>query len=88
MTLNMDYDGTMRRITFNTDDALDKVVNSFKENHFIDEKSMDIHFDVQRESYSNVLSVKIIINDLYYFDGQELCIDCVEQRLERVEYCG
>lgn len=23
--------------------------------------------------------------DLYHFDGQELCIDCIEKRLERVE---
>lgn len=25
---------------------------------------------------------------IYYFDGQELCIDCIEKRLERVEYNG
>lgn len=25
------------------------------------------------------------IDDLYYFDNQELCLDCIEQRLERVE---
>ena len=24
--------------------------------------------------------------DLYHFDGQQLCIDCIEHRLERVEY--
>lgn len=23
---------------------------------------------------------------LYYFDWQELCLDCIEARLERVEY--
>lgn len=23
--------------------------------------------------------------DLYYFDGQELCIDCIIQQLEKVE---
>lgn len=23
--------------------------------------------------------------DLYYFDGEELCIDCIEERLEKVE---
>ena len=28
------------------------------------------------------------VNDLYNFDGLELCIDCIEHRLERVEYCG
>lgn len=22
---------------------------------------------------------------LYYYDGQELCIDCIEKRLEKVE---
>jgi hypothetical protein len=27
-------------------------------------------------------------NSIYYFDGQELCIDCIENRLERVEYNG
>ena len=26
------------------------------------------------------------VEDLYHFDGEELCIDCVEKRLERVEY--
>ena len=26
------------------------------------------------------------VENLYYFDGQELCIDCIEHRLERVEY--
>lgn len=26
------------------------------------------------------------VDDLYYFDGQELCIDCIEHKLERVEY--
>ena len=26
------------------------------------------------------------VDDLYYFDGQELCIDCIEHRLERVAY--
>ena len=26
------------------------------------------------------------IEDLYHFDGEELCISCIEQRLERVEY--
>jgi hypothetical protein len=26
------------------------------------------------------------VDDLFLFDGQELCIDCVEPRLERVEY--
>ena len=26
------------------------------------------------------------VDNLYYFDGQELCIDCVERKLERVEY--
>lgn len=25
---------------------------------------------------------------LYYYDGQELCIDCIEKRLERVKYDG
>lgn len=28
------------------------------------------------------------VDNLYYYDGQELCIDCIEHRLERVEYCG
>ena len=28
------------------------------------------------------------VESLYYFDGQELCLDCIEHRLERVEYCG
>lgn len=28
------------------------------------------------------------VDDLYYFDGQELCIDCIERRLEKVEYNG
>lgn len=28
------------------------------------------------------------VDSLYYFDGQELCIDCIELRLERVEYNG
>lgn len=23
--------------------------------------------------------------DLYYYDGQELCIDCIEKNLEKVE---
>lgn len=23
--------------------------------------------------------------ELYYFDGEELCIECIEKRLERVE---
>jgi hypothetical protein len=23
---------------------------------------------------------------IYHYDGQELCIDCIEKRLERVEY--
>ena len=23
--------------------------------------------------------------DLYYYDGQELCIDCIEKQLEKVE---
>ena len=23
---------------------------------------------------------------LYWFDGQQLCLDCIEKRLERVEY--
>lgn len=23
--------------------------------------------------------------DIYYFDGKELCIDCIEKRLEKVE---
>ena len=26
------------------------------------------------------------VDSLYYYDGQELCIDCIEHRLERVEY--
>ena len=26
--------------------------------------------------------------NIYYFDGQELCIDCIERRLERVEHNG
>lgn len=26
------------------------------------------------------------VDNLYYFDGLELCIDCVERKLERVEY--
>ena len=26
------------------------------------------------------------VDNLYYFDGQELCIDCIEHRLERVEH--
>lgn len=26
-----------------------------------------------------------IETDLYYFDGQELCLDCIEESLERVE---
>ena len=26
------------------------------------------------------------VNDLYHFEGQELCIDCIEHKLERVEY--
>jgi hypothetical protein len=26
------------------------------------------------------------VDNLYYFDGQELCTDCIEQKLERVEY--
>lgn len=25
-------------------------------------------------------------DNLYYFNGQELCIDCIEKQLERVEY--
>jgi hypothetical protein len=25
---------------------------------------------------------------LYWYDGEQLCIDCIECRLERVEYCG
>lgn len=25
-------------------------------------------------------------NQLYWFDGQQLCLDCIEARLERVEY--
>ena len=25
---------------------------------------------------------------LYYFDEQELCIDCIERRLERVKFDG
>ena len=28
------------------------------------------------------------VDKLYDYDGQELCIDCIELRLERVEYCG
>ena len=26
------------------------------------------------------------VNELYYFDGQQLCIDCITDRLEKVEY--
>ena len=26
------------------------------------------------------------VDNLYYFDGLELCIGCVERRLERIEY--
>ena len=26
------------------------------------------------------------VENLYYFEDQELCIDCIEQQLERVEY--
>jgi hypothetical protein len=26
------------------------------------------------------------VNDLFLFDGQELCINCIEHKLERVEY--
>ena len=26
------------------------------------------------------------VDALYYFDDQEMCIDCIEQSLERVEY--
>lgn len=28
------------------------------------------------------------VDKLYHYDGQELCIDCIEHRLERVEYNG
>lgn len=28
------------------------------------------------------------VDNLYNFDGQELCIDCIEHKLERVEYYG
>lgn len=28
------------------------------------------------------------VDKLYSFDGQELCINCIEQRLERIEYHG
>lgn len=26
------------------------------------------------------------VETLYYFDAQELCLDCIEEQLERVEY--
>lgn len=26
------------------------------------------------------------VEDLYWFDGEELCIDCVAKRLEKIEY--
>lgn len=26
------------------------------------------------------------VDILYHFDGQEMCLDCIENRLERVEY--
>ena len=26
------------------------------------------------------------VDDLYYFDGLEMCVDCIKHRLERVEY--
>ena len=26
------------------------------------------------------------VETLYYFDAQELCLDCIEKQLERVEY--
>lgn len=26
------------------------------------------------------------VNTLYWWDGQQLCLDCIEARLERVEY--
>ena len=26
--------------------------------------------------------------ELYFFDDEELCLDCIEKRLERVEYHG
>lgn len=28
------------------------------------------------------------VDNLYHYDGQELCIDCIEHRIERVEYNG
>ena len=28
------------------------------------------------------------VNKLYHFDGEQLCISCIEKRLERVEYDG
>lgn len=28
------------------------------------------------------------VDKLYHYDGQELCIDCIEKRLEEVEYNG
>ena len=31
---------------------------------------------------------KYPVDKLYHFDGEELCIDCIEHRLERVEYNG
>lgn len=26
------------------------------------------------------------VNELYYFDGKQLCVDCIVNKLERVEY--
>lgn len=26
------------------------------------------------------------VNELYHFDNEELCVDCIVNRLERVEY--
>ena len=26
------------------------------------------------------------VDKLYYYDGKELCIECIERKLERVEY--
>jgi hypothetical protein len=26
------------------------------------------------------------VDDLYYFDGEQLCVDCILKQLEKVEY--
>lgn len=53
---------------FSEDDAVKMLLDYIEENNFIDRKSMDLHIVNCRESYGTNLHIKVIVNDIYYFD--------------------